>query len=35
MDGAITVVKMLCCGNFEVNQFTKCMSGRLWRATGC
>jgi len=25
MDGAITVVKMLCCGNFEVNQFTKCV----------
>jgi len=30
MDGAITVVKMLCCGNFEVNQFTKCM--REWQA---
>ena len=25
MDDNFTVVKMLCCGNFEVNQFTKCM----------
>jgi len=30
MDGAITVVKMLCCSNFEVNHFTKCM--REWQA---
>jgi len=30
MDCAITVVKMLCCSNFDVNQFTKCM--REWQA---